>query len=145
MKINWGYTIVAVYSVFIIGILFMVYQSSIEQKDLVSDNYYEEELKYQEVINQSANTASLSSEITTEANDGLIKLYFPSEFNEARYAGSWKLYCPSDRTKDLSGNCNINRGKSTISYKSTSKGQFQLQLTWIKGSKKYYFEKNLSL
>ncbi len=145
MKINWGYTIVAVYSVFILGILFMVYRSSIEQKDLVSDNYYAEELKYQEVIDQSANTASLSSEITAEANDGQIQLYFPSEFNEASYTGSWKLYCASDRSKDMIGNYNINRGKSAISYKSTLKGQFQLQLTWNKGSKKYYFEKNISL
>ncbi len=145
MKINWGYTIVIIYSVFIIGILFMVYRSSIEKKDLVSENYYAEELKYQEVIDQSANTASLSSVIKTLAKEGQIQISFPSEFNESTYKGSWKLYCASDRSKDVSGNCEIAGAKSTISYKVPVKGLFQLQLTWIKDGKKYYFEKNMTL
>jgi len=145
MKINWGYTIVAVYSVFIVGILFMVYRSSLEKKDLVSENYYAEELKYQEIIDQSANTASLSSVIKTEVKKGKIQLSFPLEFNESIYKGTWKLYCTADRSKDVSGNCEIAGAKSTISYNATVKGIFQLQLTWIKDGKKYYFEKNMTL
>lgn len=145
MKINWGYTIVIIYSVFIIGILFMVYRSSIEKKDLVSEDYYAEELKYQEIIDQSANTASLSNVIETEVKEDEIQLTFPSEFNESIYKGTWKLYCAADRSKDVSGNCNIAGAKSTISYNATVKGLFQLQLTWIKDGKKYYFEKNMTL
>jgi hypothetical protein len=145
MKINWGYTIFIIYSVFIVGILFMVYRSSIEKKDLVSEDYYAEELKYQEIIDQSANTASLSNVIEAEVKEDEIQLTFPSEFNESIYKGTWKLYCAADRSKDVSGNCNIAGAKSTISYNATVKGLFQLQLTWIKDGKKYYFEKNMTL
>ena len=54
MKFNWGYKILFVYLSFAGGILYLVYRTSLENRDLVSDNYYEEELAYQKVIDQSA-------------------------------------------------------------------------------------------
>ena len=43
MKFNWGYKILFVYLSFAGGILYLVYRTSLENRDLVSENYYEEE------------------------------------------------------------------------------------------------------
>ena len=49
---NWGYKILLVYLIFILGILFMVFKSSTQKTDLVTTDYYAKELKYQEKIDE---------------------------------------------------------------------------------------------
>ena len=66
MKLNWGYKILIVYLMFAAGMLTMVYLTTQENRDLVSDNYYEEELAYQEIIDQSSRTAKLSAAVEVE-------------------------------------------------------------------------------
>ena len=44
---NWGYKIMLAYVVFIAGILFLVFKSSSQKVELVTENYYEQELKFQ--------------------------------------------------------------------------------------------------
>ena len=52
MKINWGTKIVILYSSFVIMMLGMVFFAVNQEFHLVTDNYYEEELLFQEQINQ---------------------------------------------------------------------------------------------
>ena len=52
MRFNWGFGIVVVAGLFVAFILNLVYQCSQQQVDLVTDKYYEKELKYQEQIDQ---------------------------------------------------------------------------------------------
>ena len=53
-NINWGHKIIIVYGVFVLGTLFMVYQSTLQKFDLVQNDYYAAELKYQEVTLKQA-------------------------------------------------------------------------------------------
>ncbi len=68
MKFNWGYKIVLVYSVFVAGILYLVVQSSRQQMDLVTDDYYAQEIRYQEKIDQSKRASALSEPIRLPGN-----------------------------------------------------------------------------
>ena len=68
MKFNWGYKIVLVYCVFVAGILYLVVQSSRQQMDLVTDDYYAQEIKYQEKIDQSKRASALSEPIRLPVN-----------------------------------------------------------------------------
>ena len=58
---NWGYKILLVYAVFIAGILFLVYKASSQKMDLVTPDYYEQELKYQSQINATERANALSA------------------------------------------------------------------------------------
>ena len=69
MKFNWGYKIVLVYSVFVAGILYLVVQSSRQQMDLVTDDYYAQEIRYQEKIDQSKRASALSEPIRYQVTD----------------------------------------------------------------------------
>jgi hypothetical protein len=55
---NWGKGIVLVYSLFVLGILFLVYQSKQQKLDLVYDDYYAQELMFQ---NQTSCEQSLQT------------------------------------------------------------------------------------
>ena len=66
MRISWGYIITAGYLVFVTGIVFLVYKASSQKFDLVTKDYYEQELKYQDVSDESANTAKLSAPLVVE-------------------------------------------------------------------------------
>ena len=61
MKISWGHKILFAYLAFVAGIMFLVFKASQEDYDLVTANYYEAELKYQDIIDQKENTARLSA------------------------------------------------------------------------------------
>ena len=55
MKLNWGNWIAVAYSVFVLFIIAMVYLAFGEKWDLVAENYYEQEIQYQDKINSIEN------------------------------------------------------------------------------------------
>ncbi len=142
---NWGYKILIVYLVFVTGMLTLVYMSSMENKDLVSENYYEEEIKYQHVIDESANTASLSSEPVINRNKNIVNITFPAEFTNEKTDGDWVLYYAADKSKDVQGKLNVVNGKYSIELPDNATGTYQLKLKWQAAKKKYYYEKVITL
>ena len=66
MKLSWGYKITLVYIAFVAGMGFLVFKASSQKFDLVTKDYYEQELKYQQVIDQAANSSRLSEPVTIE-------------------------------------------------------------------------------
>ena len=47
MKLNWGYKIAIFYILFVVGIVFLVFKASNQKVDLVTADYYGEEVRYQ--------------------------------------------------------------------------------------------------
>lgn len=52
MNINWGWKIVIAFAIFFVVMGSLVYRSATEDHQLVAKNYYEQEMLYQEVIDQ---------------------------------------------------------------------------------------------
>ena len=145
MKMNWGYKILIVYLVFVMGMLALVYMSSMENKDLVSENYYDEEIKYQHIIDESANTASLSSEPVINRTKNIVNITFPAEFTNEKTEGDWVLYYAADKSKDVQGKLNVVNRKYSIELPDFATGTYQLKLNWRAAEKNYYYEKVITL
>ncbi len=143
MKISWGHSILFTYLAFAAGILCMVYLTSRENRDLVSENYYADELAYQSVIDQSANTAALSTAITVEEFTDKIMVALPKELEGTQSSGKWMLYFAADRQKDLTGEFETNTGSATIIIPQQAKGLYTLTLQWETAGKSYYFEQDI--
>ena len=79
MKLSWGHKIAATYLVFVAGMVFLVFKANSEKFDLVTKDYYEAELKYQEIIDQTANATELSAQVIVEKNGTELTIRFPSE------------------------------------------------------------------
>ena len=69
MKINWGTAIVLAFIGFISFIMYFVISMNFNDKynhDLVTEDYYKEELGYQNDINKQSNAQRLAEDISYE-------------------------------------------------------------------------------
>jgi hypothetical protein len=142
---NWGHKIMVVYLIFVAGILFLVYKTSQEKVDLVTKDYYAEEIQYQKKIDQTERSNALSVPITFEIVNGELTIHFPSEFKEKKITGDILLYCPSDEGKDIKQSFSMNGSVYTMKLPAANKGLHVLKLNWTIDGVSYYFEKKLSL
>jgi nitrogen fixation protein FixH len=143
MKFNWGYKIMTVYIVFVAGIMYLVVQSSRQAQDLVTPDYYAQELRYQERIDQSSRAASLSEPVRYSLEPGSIRIRFPKEFEGKAITGQILLYYPADSKKDVNAKIQATGNEMTLAIPEKRSGMHVLQVSWESGGQSYYFEENL--
>ena len=104
MKINWGTGIVLAFVGFIAFIMYFIISMNVNDKydhDLVSEDYYGEELKYQADIDKLKNAKTLETNISyLKTNEGL-KIIFPEDIDYTEIAGKLFLYRPSNKQLDF--------------------------------------------
>ncbi len=140
---NWGTKILMVYIVFILGILAMVIKSSSQNTDLVTNDYYAKELKYQEKIDEMKRAAALSAPVEYKRKDNSLIIQFPKDFAGKKLTGEAVLYCPSDQKKDIKKRFTLLDESLQINIPAASKGLYELHVSWQDGSVTYYFEKKI--
>lgn len=82
--------------------IFMVMRASSEKVELVTKNYYEEELKYQQRIDQQRMADSLHLRPEWTVGNGRVSMRIPSAGHAEEVSGTVTFYCPSDAGKDFS-------------------------------------------
>lgn len=132
-----------VYIAFVGGMGFLVFKASSQKFDLVTKDYYDQELKYQQVIDQAANTSRLSSPIAIERNPSDLKISFPREMKNKRKLVDFYLYYAADAKKDYRKSFELNENEITQALPVGMKGMYELKLTWEADGVKYYFEQKL--
>ena len=140
---TWGTKILLVYIVFVGAILFLVFKASFQKDDLVTADYYGQELKYQQRIDEMARTNALSAAIQYSFNDGKLVIAFPKDFSGQMITGTVVLYCPSDEEKDLKQEFALQDNSFTLSIPRNYKGAFELHFSWTSTGKQYYYEKKI--
>lgn len=143
MRISWGYKIFIAYSLFAVGILFLAYKASRQNFDLVTENYYDAELKYQDVIDQKSNVAVLSEAPRVSHTLKTVSLQLPAEFANKSVRGEMYLYRPSDAGKDIRKNFSTQDGFYQLDLGKDLSGAYELKLSWEAGGKRFYHEKRL--
>jgi hypothetical protein len=141
VNISWGTKIAVLYSSFVLMIGVMVYVFVNQQVDLVSDDYYERELAFQDKINEMNNANALPEKITHIISSSEIQLQFPSLFKGQKVQGEIYFFRPSDKLKDFKSTINLNDNvQQIIALNSLSKGMYKMQINWTANEKKYFSE-----
>ena len=140
---NWGYKILIAYLVFVVGILFLVYKTSKETNELVTENYYAKELKYQQIIDASNQTSNLLSKPKINCNSNYIKISFPEEFTGKVITGNIELYYAADEQKDLLLNFETKELTYKIPLTNNNKGLHKINLSWNVAGVDYYYEQKI--
>jgi hypothetical protein len=143
MTISWGYKITAVYLVFVAGILFLVFKANQQKFDLVTEDYYGEELKYQNVIDQKSNVSALSAAPSIRHSVDHISIQFPQEFQGKALTGEVYLYRPSDASKDIKKVFTVNGTDLQIALPAALSGTYELKLSWNVNGKSFYNEQKI--
>lgn len=140
---NWGKAILAVCILFVIGVGVMVYISINKNIDLVTKNYYEEEMKYQKQIEKINNTNNLKEKLIMQQNEENLVIIFPDD-EQRDIKGEISFYRPSDAKKDFKIPIEISaKNQQVIATNSLQKGLWKVQVSWNKNGVDYYNEERL--
>jgi hypothetical protein len=141
MKISWGLGIAVSYIGFVILIIAITLYAHTIDVNLVADNYYEQEIKYQDQINKIARSKSLPEPITVKLEKDSIKIAFPSFFNRESVRGNILLFRPSDYTNDVLYKISLdNSNTQNISVSNLQSGLWKLKVDWQVDNIEYYNE-----
>lgn len=147
MKFNWGTGIVLSFVVFIIFILYFVYLASTDNKanhDLVTKEYYKEELNYQQEIDAGNNAQPYAAEIKMEKTPEGLKIVFPGDFPFEGKKGTVSLYRPSNKQLDFDLPVSLSNTHLLIPDKRLLDGRWDIKILWTSGDKDYLIKKNIT-
>jgi hypothetical protein len=145
---NWGWKIVILYSAFAIMTLAMVFYFMGQKVDLVADDYYKQEIAYQDQIDKMSNTSALAQPIGLEYDrqTSMVKIAFPNQENSSQIQGTIHLYRPSNADEDVHIEIKPNSmSTQDISVGALTKGLWKIKIVWTSGDKEYYDEKVITL
>ncbi len=146
MKINWGTGIVIAFICFIGFILFFVIKMSTNKKyehDLVTEDYYKEELLYQKDIDKQNNAKSLKQNITySKTTEGII-IQFPKDFEVKNITGKVFLYRPSNKQLDFEISISLSKTYLLIPDKRLVDGRWNIKIDWQYNGKSYLYKESI--
>jgi hypothetical protein len=143
-KFNWGTGILIAIIIFMsITVITVIYLMN-QKVDLVTDNYYAKELKYQEQIDKMSRTNAVGDEIKIITDNGFVHLMFPKNESQNKIVGSIHFYRPSDSNKDFIIPLSIDTSfQQVIPTQNLDKGYWKIKLDWNQDSVGYYKETSI--
>ncbi len=147
-KFNWGFGIAALYIAFALGILFLVYKCTQHPVDLVSADYYNKEIKFQQQYDKEQNATALATplQLNVHVENKSVELNFPTAANTTVLKGTIYFMRPDnsadDKTISIAANDAHNQ---SIDYSSWKKGLYRVEVNWNDGLKDYYKQSFIKL
>ena len=147
MKFNWGTGIVLAFIGFISFIMYFIITMNVDDKynhDLVSEDYYADELKYQNDIDKLENAKTLDTNINYEKTaDGLL-IKFPEAFNYKDITGNMFLYRPSNKQLDFETDISLSNSNLLIPDNRLVDGRWNIKIDWQYKGKYYLFKEYIN-
>ncbi|MDE3742612.1 FixH family protein [Maribacter polysaccharolyticus] len=147
MKINWGTGIVLAFIGFISFILFFVIRMNMDDHanhDLVTEEYYKQELKYQNEIDAETNANNLSSKVIIEKKPEGLTVAFPKEIDLKKIKGTVSLYRPSNKHLDFDLPISLSNTHLLIPDNRLLGGRWDIKISWEYLDKPYLFKKSIT-
>ncbi len=139
---SWPISIFVVYVAFV-GMFIAVYiVGSRQNNDLVAENYYEQELKYQDRIDQMKNVHSLATMPAArfDISRQVVVISLPAEVLTDDLKGMIYFTRDDNSALDFKQILDLDAdAKQSISMQGRLAGKWSCALTWTSASKKYYW------
>src|SRR5690348_3477734 len=115
---TWGNKLVLVFVAFAALMSTLVYKCMNQKFELVSKDYYNDELRYQDKIDGMNNANKLSTVALVQSTNDDVQITLPKELNGLAATGSVWFYCPTSAVNDRKltlqvneqGTMNVRRG-----------------------------------
>ncbi|MEP6676435.1 MAG: FixH family protein [Ferruginibacter sp.] len=140
---NWGYKILITYVLFVCGITFLVVHAVNQKIDLVTPEYYAEELKFQDEIDEHERANQLSAPVEVDYSKPKLLLIFPAEFDGKKINGQLYIYYPADKDKDIRIKFETANRTFSTNLPFGIYGKHELHIYWESDTTNYSFEKNV--
>ena len=146
MKINWGTGIVLAFIGFMCFIMYFVVKVNTDKKydhDLVTEDYYKEELDFQNDIDKETNAKNLSENISLKKTEEGLEIIFPETFTINNISGKVFLYRPSNKQLDFETPISLSNHNLLIPDKRLLDGRWNIKVDWQYNGKSYLFKKEI--
>ncbi|MTG98150.1 MULTISPECIES: FixH family protein [Myroides] len=135
MKFNFGTGIVIAMGIFMIFILQYVIRVQLDSKydnQLVTENYYQQEIEVDGKAERELNAKKLKTPLKLSITDDKeILVVFPKEFDYSNIKGKISLYRPSDQTLDFDIPISLSSSNLLIpNTKLGSGGRWDISIEW---------------
>lgn len=142
-KISWGTGIAIVIVLFLIITIGQAIAIHVFiDYDLVEEEYYEAEIKYQFQIEKVKRTNALPDALKIKLTKEFIQFDFPSIFKNTTINGDINFYKPSDDLLDKTQAIKLNEENTMyFSTKELSSGLWKIKIDWAVNEVQYYNEK----
>ncbi|MEM7551982.1 MAG: FixH family protein [Bacteroidota bacterium] len=136
---NWGKGIALSFILFAGFIMFMVVKCFQQDFHLVTEEYYREEVNYQQRIEERNNLKRLDEELQITSGNGFVKIDFPT----AKAEGKIAFYRPNNSVLDKNYEIKLAEGNSyqNIDKAELLQGRYRVKVSWTDGTDDFFGEK----
>lgn len=147
-KSRWGIGIAVAYTLFFLAMVSMVIASRFQRSDLVTRDYYEQEIQYQQQIDRLARTAAHGRELDIRFDPALnaVIVQFPTAVAGSNVSGKIALFRPANAAYDKTFDISIDAAnRQVISCDRLPRGLWRVKIAWRIDSEEYYTEEIVQL
>jgi len=145
LKISWGTRIFILFLGFVTIVVSLVVGSMRQTTELVSEDYYKQELAYQNVLDAAKNQATLTAPVEYTINNHQLELQFPEQFKHTKLEGVVTFYAAANSSWDKKMNIQSNTGATSIDITTLQPTQYIMKISWNADGKNYYQENKISV
>ena len=146
IKINWGTAMVIAMVLFMAFILQFVYRSIALDKyehQLVSEDYYKDELYYQQEIDKMNNASKLTQNVKVDrVGEGML-VSFPDEMTFTEITGIVYFQRPSDERLDFQKNISLSDHNVLITDDKLINGKWKVKIDWKYDEEEYLLKESI--
>src|SRR5689334_18129956 len=100
MKLDWGHQLAIGMGIFMLFIIVLTVRMARSKVDLVSDNYYQDEIEYQQQITKQQRSQKLFTAVKFKKEGNSLYVVFPKEKAVQGISGTVHLFRASDAGLD---------------------------------------------
>lgn len=147
IKFNWGtglfITIILFISFFVSFIIF----SFSKERNLVTKDYFPDEIAYDLKLEKIKNTNALEQKINTNLTGKNLEIVFPDYFKKSeKINGTITLYYIKSYKQDKKYKINTDKSnKQFINCEKMPAGRYKINIDWEYDGKKYYQQNEIEL
>jgi nitrogen fixation protein FixH len=142
----WPYGIILFFVLLLCAMGGVVAICVTHRETMVSENYYEQELKFQDQIDSAVRAQKSGAHIDVDAGAGKLVVAVPATQLADKFSGAIQFYRPSspDLDRELSFAPQAN-GSQTVDVSKFATGLWQIRVKWTAAGQSYYLEQKIIL
>lgn len=141
---SWGYRIMLLFTGFAALMITLVYKATHTKYELVSKDYYADELRYQEKID-GMNNASVAGNLTVTNDTKYIRVQLPASITQQPDSANAWFYCKTNASHDVRMNVVFVNGSLAVDRTKLFNEQYEFRLQFVAGKKRYHYTQYIDL
>lgn len=146
LNFDWGTGLFIAIGLFVVTTLSVVAFIISLDFDLVSQDYYEKGVQYEQQIKniEQANALEIPVTIQFTSEENVVEIIFPDQFNSQQLSGTIMLYRPSDSSLDRNYDLQLNGNyMQKIDASELARGKWLVKLSWENNDESYFKETSI--